>query len=310
MPNASVRTAEIDGGNESASTGATSAPQAISKRGRTSTTNRNIRGLIIEDNANERDQLEASLKRLGYQFVSAPTLQEADSLLANEKFDFILLDMKMPDGKGDTATLSNGFNMLEKISEADEPEIPIIVVTGCSGEDPNLEATCCAAKATRFLEKPGTTLSREIKLAIDGIRQGEEKKKFQDLRDKTLRIDKITNIITLCGVALPFHDSYFKFLKALAFKRETQGKNSYVTTQELAEIKRGQAGAFVMAIRKKIADFMKTEGIIVKGMEIIQNNKSEGYFLHPDIKVDISIHRPPSGENPSQRGANQNPLTD
>jgi len=79
----------------------------------------------------------------GYQITCAETLQEAKDILASERFDAILLDLKLPDG-----------NTIEWIPElkTSYPAMPIIILTGMSDVPTAVNAIKCGAE--NFLIKP------------------------------------------------------------------------------------------------------------------------------------------------------------
>lgn len=81
--------------------------------------------LIVEDSPDIRDLFSEELCRSGYKTLSCPTVQEALRMLLNQKFDCILLDMRLEKGEGEqiVSTLRNdprGYNYTT----------PIIVVSG------------------------------------------------------------------------------------------------------------------------------------------------------------------------------------
>lgn len=57
--------------------------------------------LIVEDEVSINDILTTSLKREGYDVVSAFTAREALILFDGFKPDLVLLDLMLPDGKGE-----------------------------------------------------------------------------------------------------------------------------------------------------------------------------------------------------------------
>src|SRR5262245_60111651 len=56
--------------------------------------------LIVEDESLLRKQLLAALEKQGADVTTVDTLQGAKKLLADLSFDFVLLDVNLPDGKG------------------------------------------------------------------------------------------------------------------------------------------------------------------------------------------------------------------
>jgi len=56
--------------------------------------------LLVEDNELNRDMLKRRLMRRGYEIVTAENGAEALSAAASQKFDLILMDLRLPDISG------------------------------------------------------------------------------------------------------------------------------------------------------------------------------------------------------------------
>jgi signal transduction histidine kinase/CheY-like chemotaxis protein len=77
--------------------------------------------LVVEDNDTEREELRQFVGNETAQFFGAATAGEALSMLRDNDFDCVVLDLMLPD--------MSGFDLIEKIREAHE-HLPIIVYTG------------------------------------------------------------------------------------------------------------------------------------------------------------------------------------
>jgi CheY-like chemotaxis protein len=79
--------------------------------------------LVVEDNKQQNQAIRELIGNGDIKSFSAYTGQEAYSMLQDEKFDCIIIDLGLPD--------MSGFELMEKIKENDElNRIPIIVYTG------------------------------------------------------------------------------------------------------------------------------------------------------------------------------------
>ncbi|MBP9955155.1 MAG: response regulator, partial [Ottowia sp.] len=58
------------------------------------------RVLVVDDEPDLRTLYELTLLREGYQVASAGTLAEARAQLAQQRFDVVITDMRLPDGLG------------------------------------------------------------------------------------------------------------------------------------------------------------------------------------------------------------------
>lgn len=99
--------------------------------------------LIVDDEPDIRELLELTLKRMGIDTRSAADLKQAHSLIATEKFDVCLTDMRLPDG--------NGIDLVRHIQQQ-QPQLPVAVITAFGSMDTAVEAL--KAGAFDFVSKP------------------------------------------------------------------------------------------------------------------------------------------------------------
>ncbi len=82
--------------------------------------------LVIEDDGEMRDLLKDYLKRKGYEVDSADNGSEAFSDLAEQVFDLIITDVRMPG--------LSGLDILPGIKKL-QPQAPVIVITAFGSDD-------------------------------------------------------------------------------------------------------------------------------------------------------------------------------
>lgn len=101
------------------------------------------RVLIVDDEPDIRELLEITLGRMSLQTSSAEDLAGAKRLLATEKFNLCLTDMKLPDGDGIELVehISNNFNQL-----------PVAMITAHGNTETAIKAL--KAGAFDFVSKP------------------------------------------------------------------------------------------------------------------------------------------------------------
>ena len=102
--------------------------------------------LVVDDNEDNRYTLQTLLEADGYQNIaSASGGNEAISLIENEKFSLVLLDMMMPD--------LNGDEVLRLIrSRADTRDIPVVMIS--ADTDTDKISKCIELGADDYLPKP------------------------------------------------------------------------------------------------------------------------------------------------------------
>ena len=109
---------------------------------------KNIKILLIEDNLGDTYLIEENLEEFAdfsYEIKNVETLNEALSVLDNQPFDVILLDLVLPDSHG-----INTFLSIHNIN----PLVPIIILTGVS--DKTIESYAIKEGAHDFLIKGQT----------------------------------------------------------------------------------------------------------------------------------------------------------
>ena len=99
--------------------------------------------LIVDDEPDIRELLELTLGRMDINTRSASDLKEALALLASEKFDICLTDMRLPDG--------NGIDLVRHIQQQGT-DLPVAVITAYGSMDTAVEAL--KAGAFDFVTKP------------------------------------------------------------------------------------------------------------------------------------------------------------
>ena len=84
--------------------------------------NKNFKLLLVEDNKLNQVVVKFSLKRFGYEIITANNGIEAVEKFKKEDFDFILMDVMMPEMDGLEAT-----KIIRDLEKGDD--IPIIALT-------------------------------------------------------------------------------------------------------------------------------------------------------------------------------------
>ena len=130
--------------------------------------------LVVDDNEANRDVLSRRLKQHGYVTSVAPNGPTALSMVAQSKFDLVLLDVEMPE--------LSGFEVLARLrSTYSRSELPVIMVTARSSGEDVVEALKIGA--TDYVTKPidfqvalariETSLAH--KHAVEELRNSEER---------------------------------------------------------------------------------------------------------------------------------------
>jgi DNA-binding response OmpR family regulator len=99
--------------------------------------------LIVDDEANLRHTVARILQRAGFEVTTAASGKEGLTLLSQQTFDLVYMDLRMPD--------MNGIETLQAIN-ANYPKLPVILFTG----QPDLSSAVSALRqgAIDYLQKP------------------------------------------------------------------------------------------------------------------------------------------------------------
>lgn len=99
--------------------------------------------LLVEDDPMIAKTLVMSLRYQGFDLAVAPTLQQADALLAERSFRLLLLDLGLPDG--------SGLDLCRRVREHDAA-LPILMLTARTEEASAV--ACLAEGADDYVRKP------------------------------------------------------------------------------------------------------------------------------------------------------------
>jgi diguanylate cyclase (GGDEF)-like protein len=137
--------------------------------------------LLVEDNPDDAEFLRMSLRRYtdSIDITHKSLIAEAVSVLENERFDVVLLDLNLPDGRG--------ADCVERIHKADEL-VPIVVLSGQDDED--FAVNILNQGAQDYLVKwegDGRIILRAIRYAI-------ERKRAENKVNYLARLDWLTCI--------------------------------------------------------------------------------------------------------------------
>ncbi|HUR40624.1 MAG TPA: sigma-54 dependent transcriptional regulator [Verrucomicrobiae bacterium] len=99
--------------------------------------------LIVDDEADLRELVEITLSRMGLKSAAAANLAEARALMAQQRFDLCITDMRLPDG--------NGIGLVQHIQQ-NHPQLPVAVLTAYGNAQAAVESL--KAGAFDFVSKP------------------------------------------------------------------------------------------------------------------------------------------------------------
>ncbi len=161
--------------------------------------------LVVDDQSQNIELLEAHLAPQGYEIVKATSGEEALSKLAHNQIDLVLLDIMMPK--------MSGLEVLERL-RADEKTktIPVVMVTALKETEDKIKAL--EAGCDDFISKPFDKVEllarvKSILKISHYLRQLDEKAKFKAV------VDNISDGIAICSPGYLIKDSNTAILRYL-----------------------------------------------------------------------------------------------
>lgn len=101
--------------------------------------------LLVDDSSTMRKVVGLALRSAGFEFNEADSGANALKIMDEEKYDYFLVDLNMPE--------MNGIELIKKIREKPNyEETPIIVIT--TETDENLKKEALEAGANDIIAKP------------------------------------------------------------------------------------------------------------------------------------------------------------
>jgi DNA-binding response OmpR family regulator len=187
--------------------------------------------LIVEDDGITRLMLELQLQDEGYVVASVGCGAAAIDLLAQQRFDLLITDLRLPD--------IDGIQVMQE-AHAASPDIAVIILTGSACLNSAIAAI--NHHAFRYLLKPvhDDELTRSVSEALTHRRLISERAQpyspdpgelagADDLQIGPLRIDPSRHRVICCGQAIPLSSGEFSLLIYLARRR-----GSVVSAEEIA----------------------------------------------------------------------------
>jgi len=177
--------------------------------------------LLIEDNLGDIVSIRTMISELSngvFELKFAESLDEALTILENENFDVILMDLGLPD--------SQGFRTFTQVHNK-MPELPIIIITGLEDED--LSVSAVKEGAQDYLVKGQVDkklLARSLKFAIERKQTEEQLKSSIYERDLLLKEThhRVKNNMQVIDSLLNLQTHYAGNMEAVNVLKKSQNR--------------------------------------------------------------------------------------
>jgi len=273
--------------------------------------------IVLEDDLVVRKNLEQQLRYKRYDVASASTIAEAEELLTKDNFDLMIVDVRLPDGKG--------TDLLKQLQS--RPSKPLVVMISGMGTV-ELAVECMSNGAFTFLTKPFSTeqLAVTLKKAEEHtqlvkvnqfLSHAEDENSGYELLGKSRPIEELRQLIrkvarTQATVLIQGESGTGKELVARALYRQSPRANAPFIKVNCAAIPENlieseffghEKGAFTGALTKREGRFELAHGgtilldeiseispqVQAKLLRVLQERELERVGGNRTIKVDVRV---------------------
>jgi len=259
--------------------------------------------LVVDDIDVNRDLLARQLMRQGHVVTVAPGGREALTLMRQDKFDLIMLDLMMPD--------ISGLDVLKAMKADDQlRDLPVIMISALEEQDSAIR--CIEAGAEDYLTKPinPTLMRARIRACLDKVRIRQlendyrndleaEKKKFEALLLNILPRPIVDRLAAGETIADTFDEVTVLFSDFVGFTRLSRHQPP---NQVVATLNRIFSEFDALALRLGV-EKIKTIGdgyLAVAGIPIPSSNHAETCAEMAIGMLDILHRLNPNFEEPLQ----------
>src|SRR2546421_4278108 len=273
--------------------------------------------IVLEDDLVVRKNLEQQLRYKRYDVASASTIAEAQELLTKDNFDLMIVDVRLPDGKG--------TELLKQLQS--RPVKPLVVMISGMGTV-ELAVECMSGGAFTFLTKPFSTeqLAVTLKKAEEHtqlvkvnqfLSHAEDEESGYELLGKSRPIEELRQLIrkvarTEATVLIQGESGTGKELVARALYAESSRAQAPFIKVNCAAIPENlieseffghERGAFTGALSKREGRFELAHGgtilldeiseispqVQAKLLRVLQERELERVGGNRTIKVDVRV---------------------
>jgi DNA-binding response OmpR family regulator len=226
-----------------------------------------MRLLLVEDDRMIGESLQRALRLEGYAVDWVRDATAAQTTLASERFDLVLLDLGLPSAAGVDAKRADGLDVL-RAARARHDATPVIVLTARDARGDRVAGL--DAGADDYLVKPFEL--DELNARIRAVVRRHAGRAEPLLAASGVTLDPAQRRVMRDGVAVALSAREFAVLEALMTKpgavlSRTQLEDRLYGWGE--EIESNAISVYVHQLRKKL------------GSEFIRNARGVGYFVEP-----------------------------
>jgi CheY-like chemotaxis protein/DNA-binding MarR family transcriptional regulator len=255
--------------------------------------------LVVDDDQAILDLLEERLLSMGHECRKALSQTEAEEILEHHVFDYILLDLEIPNRFQGRADIVYGHNLLRKIRQTPgHSRTPVLAITAHGLSSHHLCAETMKLGATDFVGKPfgkDNPLEDKIREALRTRANGKSEapgappSKLSPFGGGELVF--YDDRVELCGAKICGGRNSSTKWRVLDLLRSQAANGGYrcFPMKDIADrlklIRPGAVAEAVADLRKECRERMREAAGVDCGDEDIISNQNRGYHLRDWIKV-------------------------
>jgi CheY-like chemotaxis protein/DNA-binding MarR family transcriptional regulator len=255
--------------------------------------------LVVDDDQAILDLLEERLLSMGHECRKALSQTEAEEILEHHVFDYILLDLEIPNRFQGRADIVYGHNLLRKIRQTPgHSRTPVLAITAHGLSSHHLCAETMKLGATDFVGKPfgkDNPLEDKIREALRTRANGKSEapgappSKLSPFGGGELVF--YDDRVELCGAKIcggRNSSTKWRVLDLLRSQAANGGYRCFPMKDIADRLKLTRPGAVAEAVadlRKECRERMREAAGVDCGDEDIISNQNRGYHLRDWIKV-------------------------
>jgi DNA-binding response OmpR family regulator len=228
-------------------------------------TKKKMKILVVEDDPTVRTLVKAVLEHRGNDVAVAETAGDGEEKALNNKFDMIILDLRLPDG--------NGYDVCAKIRE-EGVTTPVLVLS--AEHETDVKVKVLNVGADDYLTKPFN--SDELMARLDAIaRRSTSKDSEKELTCGSLKVDLITRKMIINEEEIDLTNNEFNLL--VYFVRN---KGRIISQEELAsnvwdihfDTQTNYINVYISYLRKKMREHSE--------FDFIETIRKKGFMFQCD----------------------------
>lgn len=265
--------------------------------------------LVVDNNPDILDDVKDRLESLGHTCDLASSQAEAKDLLAENRYAYALLDLKIPVKDGRPSRITNGENLLWTIRRTKGFEdIPIIVMTSESHYKPTLAVkVMCNGGANNFVMKPFSDSGQTLEKAVRKVLRHAGRSRPGAKTHNHLASDPGPSLpfqegemvfsetrVELCGVRIcdAVGSGLMRAILDILKQKDTRGRFVALSGEELAQLAGGpmtrqnDIADAVRRLRERIKKVMLDRANVkCARQDVITNDRKYGYSFSHKITV-------------------------